>query len=117
MARGDRSAPAYRHVDLSQFSEDIRAEIIGDAEAGGREFGVVMVEVVHNGPAQTPIYGVYSHAEEQWAGAKAELGIEEASTDVDLTAEASEVASQQAEAMAAAENAELEKIGGGKKGK
>ncbi|TXH45945.1 MAG: hypothetical protein E6Q97_30580 [Desulfurellales bacterium] len=117
MARGDRSAPAYRHVDLSQFSDDIRAEIIGDAEAGGREFGIVMVEVVHNGPAQTPIYGVYNHAEEQWAQAKVELGIEEAATDVDLTAEAAETASQQAEAMAAAETAEIEKISGGKKGK
>lgn len=114
MSRKERSAAAYRHVDVSKIPEEARGEILADADAGGREFGLRVVEIAHNGPAQTPIYGVYKQDEETWLETKVDFGIEE-DGDVDMTAKAEAEAAEAAAKMKAAEDAELEKISGGKK--
>lgn len=104
MTRASRSAPAYRHVDISCIPDEHRDEILGDADGGGAEFGLQVVEIVHNGPAQAPIYGVYAHNEDRWAAAKNDFGFSEERPDVDLTA----VAEMQAGDVAARINAEEE---------
>lgn len=113
MARGDRSAAAYRHVDVTCIPQEHREEILNDAEAGGREFGLCVVEQAHNGPAITNIYGVYKgDAEAAWELTKEEFGFSEENPDVNLTAKAVDDASAAAEAARAAEEAELAKIAG-----
>lgn len=112
MARGDRSAPAYRHVDITCIPEEHREEILSDADAGGKDFGLVVVEIAHNGPAQTNIYGVYKHDEERWLEAQAELGFEETNPDVDLTDAATVAAAQAKAEQDAKDEAELNAIGG-----
>ena len=116
MARGSRSAAAYRHVDINCIPEELREEILSDADAGGKDFGLTVVEVAHNGPAQTNIYGVYAgEASDLWDAAKAEFGISEANPDADLTADAEAKAQADAEAAKAKEEADLAAIGKGKK--
>ena len=114
MARGSRSASAYRHVDTNCIPDEAREEILSDANAGGKDFGLQIVEIAHNGPAQTNIYGVYKHDEERWLEAQAAFGFEEANTEVDLTAEAEAKAQADAAAAKAKEEAELAAIGEGK---
>jgi len=81
MDRASRSKAAYSLVDLSDLPRDIRDELIADAGAGGGNYGLRVVEEVHNGPAIAPIYGYYHVDEERWTQAKKDLGI--GSTDVD----------------------------------
>lgn len=81
MARKERSKAAYFLVDLSELDADVRQELIEDAQAGGGEYGLRVVEMVYNGPAQSPIYGVYFVDQEKWNGAKDEFNI--GSADVD----------------------------------
>lgn len=114
MARGSRSAPAYRHVDISCIPEELREEILVDANAGGKDFGITVVEIAHNGPAQTNIYGVYKDAEELWLEAQVEYGFSETNPNVDLTAEAEAKAQAEADEIKAAEDAELAAVGKGK---
>jgi hypothetical protein len=115
MARGSRSAAAYRHVNISSIPVEAREEILSDADAGGKDFGLVVVEVAYNGPAQTNIYGVYAKDEDLWLSAQAEFGFEELNTDVDLTADAQAKAQADAEAAKAKEEADLAAIGKNKK--
>ena len=113
---GSRSVPAYRHVNVGCIAEDIRGEILEDAEAGGREYGLKVVEIAYNGPAQTNIYGVYTHDEDLWAAAKAELGIDEQiDPSLDMSSAAAAKAQVDAEAALAAEQAALAAVGNGKK--
>lgn len=77
MARGDRGKQAYRRVDISCIPDEALPEILSDVEAGGKEFGLQIVETVHNGPAVAPIYGVYNFDEERWAETQSEFGFEE----------------------------------------
>lgn len=113
MARGDRSKAAYRHIDLSVLPDEHRAEILSDADAGGREFGLQVVEVIHNGPAQAPIYGVYYHDEPLWDDAKKEFGIEEdGDVEKDLTDQAEHRAAEEAAAQRRREEKEIADITG-----
>lgn len=80
MARKERSKAAYFLVDLTELDAETRKELIEDAQAGGGEYGLQVVEIVHNGPAQSPIYGVYNFNQEKWDAAKEEFGI--SSSDV-----------------------------------
>ena len=115
MARGDRSAAAYRHVDISKLPLEAIAEILSDADAGGREFGLRVVEIIHNGPAQTPIYGVYKEDEDRWTEAKKEFSIDEdGDPNLDLTDDAARKAAEDAELARLKEEEELAKIGKGK---
>jgi hypothetical protein len=71
-----RSKAAYFLVDVSELPADIKAEVLEDANAGGGEFGLRIVEAIHNGPAQQMIYGVYyGPDEDKWNEAKKDLGI------------------------------------------
>ena len=117
MARGSRSAAAYRHVDINCIPEEHREEILGDADAGGKDFGLVVVEIVHNGPAQSNIYGVYTQDEERWLEAQADFGFEEANTAVDLTSDAQAKAEAAAEEARLREEAELAAVEDAKKNK
>lgn len=115
MARGDRSKAAYRHVDISKIPPEAIAEVLSDADAGGREFGLRVVEYIHNGPAQTPIYGVYKEDEDRWTEAKTEFGIEDdTDQNLDLTDDAARKAAEEAEFARLKEEEELAKIGKGK---
>jgi hypothetical protein len=70
------SAPAYTLIDISGLPKDVQRDIIDDANAGGGEYGVRVVEEMVNGGARAPIYGVYKGEEaERWAAAKKDLGI------------------------------------------
>lgn len=76
MARDPKkSKAAYVLVDLSDLPADIKQEVLEDALAGGGEYGVRVVEEVHNGPARAQIFGVYDHDADKWDEAKKELGI------------------------------------------
>lgn len=119
------SAAAYFLVDLSELSAETRQMIMEDAYAGGGDYGVTVVEEIHNGPARQPIFGVYfdtpetaleKQSERKWGETKATLGLSTA-TDAEadpeaLRAKADAVATASAEATQAAEDAELRRITG-----
>lgn len=70
------SKAAYYLVDLSELPLDIKREIILGAEAGGGDYGVRVVEEIHNGPARQNLYGVYYGPDDElWQKAKADFGI------------------------------------------
>lgn len=125
--RALRNKAAYTLVDLSELPEDIRAMILEDASAGGKEFGVRVVEETVNGPARAAIYGVYDHDVEAWNAAKEEFGIsgeeiddsevtagtlDDGSRESALRAAAQEQVNADAERIRVADEAELKKIVG-----
>jgi len=132
MARINKSKAAYFLVDLTLLSAEDAKLIIEDAAMGGGEFGVRVVEEVHNGPASQPIYGVYYDVvpgtgdETKWNAAKAEFGIsvdelgvekteeeqlaEMEAEEARLRAAAASDAEAEAERVRAAEEAELEAV-------
>lgn len=76
MARDpNKSKAAYTLVDLSDLPADVRKEVMEDALAGGGEYGVRVVEEVHNGAARAQIFGYYHTDQDKWEDAKKELGI------------------------------------------
>lgn len=124
MARTPSKA-AYYLVDISELPSDLKAEILEDAAAGGGEYGIRVVEEIHNGPARANIYGVYYGVDdEKWQAAKEELGISSSTVadeavqteDADPLKEAAlrqaaeEAALVEAEKVRVAEAAEVEKI-------
>lgn len=98
-----RSMAAYVIVNIAAFSEAAQAELIDDAAAGGKTYGLRVVEEYINGPARQPVYGVYKDDEELWNETKAQLGIEEEALDAEEPDEDAlrEAAQQQADADAA----------------
>lgn len=119
-----RSKAAYSLVDISDLPRDVRDAIIEDAQAGGGEYGVRVVEEMVNGPVRSPIYGVYDFDAEKWDAAKAELGIVatdipdnevQSETDVDeredaQRAAARESAQTEAARIREAEEAEVRRV-------
>lgn len=105
---------AYTLVDLSDLDIDLQKDIIEDANAGGGEYGIRVVEEVVNGGARAPIYGYYKEGPdaERWAAAKTELGISGSEiADGDVAGAAVAVVDPRREAAireAAAQNAEAE---------
>lgn len=105
MARNNsRGKAAYTLVDLSDLPADVRQEIMEDALAGGGEYGLRVVEEVHNGAARAQIFGYYrdvkkadgtfftrkndaggeveiGNDETKWNAAKAEFGITSSDED------------------------------------
>lgn len=71
------AAAAYTLVDLSDLDTDLQKDIIEDANAGGGEYGIRVVEESVNGGARAPIYGYYKDGPDakRWEDAKTELGI------------------------------------------
>ena len=120
------STAAYRVIDIESIPEEHREQIMDDANGGGGLFGLRVVEIAINGPAQFPIYGVYDVDDEKWGDAQEDFGFTEKTCDSDEDHEAREKriadeAAQKADAAAAAakakEDAELEAIGKGAKTK
>lgn len=74
---------AYTLVDLSELDEKTKNRLLEDANAGGGQYGVRVVEEVVNGGARAPIYGYYRDGPDadRWAKAKKDLGI--SADDVD----------------------------------
>jgi hypothetical protein len=114
------SEPAYRLVDLSILDPADRTEVIEDAVAGGADFGVKVVEINHNGPAQTNVYGVYvkgaegeKHSDlEKWEAFLEDVGVSEDAVDEETIRAASAAsADDQAAAAEQAEEAELARAG------
>lgn len=118
------SKAAYSLVDLGSLNSQFRREVVEDAEAGGGEFGVRVVEEAHNGPARSPIYGYYhdvlaadgvtvlSNDETKWNEAKAKFDVEEVDEDDDdveerLRRSAAEGADETAEKVRLAEDARV----------
>jgi len=76
--REKRGRAAYKIVDLSKLDKKIAAELIEDAQAGGVEYGLRVVETAINGASETPIYGVYyGDDEDKFADAEARLRVED----------------------------------------
>jgi hypothetical protein len=73
--KNERTAAAYTLVDLSDVDEKVRKDIIEDANAGGANYGVRVVEESVNGGARAPIYGVYDTGpdHDRWVEAKKDL--------------------------------------------
>lgn len=105
MARdATKSKAAYTLVDLSDLPADVRQEVMEDALAGGGEYGVRVVEEVHNGAARAQIFGYYHADQEKWDEAKKELGITGSEVeDGEVTGEAGEDPRAQAALRQAAE--------------
>lgn len=121
--------PAYFLVDIAKIPENIRAEVIEDAAFGGKDYGVQVVEIVHNGTAQSPIYGVYydvepahdgSHQgrddETRWNEFKAENGMDDDVDEEAVRESAAAVADEAAERQKAADDAALAAIDNGEGG-
>jgi hypothetical protein len=108
------SKAAYFLVDTNTIPAEHRAEIMDDVAMGGGEFGLRVVEEVHNGPARSQILGVYfGPDEEKWTAAKAEFGIADVETDeVALVEGAQEQTDNAAAAAQAAEEARVAAIVG-----
>lgn len=113
-SRAARGRPAYTLVDLSGLKPEVREELTIDASNGGGQFGLRIVEEVHNGPARSAIYGVYDHDKALWEEAKKEFGLTAETVDnnkvgaVEGTDPRTEAALRQAaeeQAMAEAERA------------
>lgn len=137
MGRRERqNAPAaYTLVDISELPDEIRDDIIEDANAGGGQYGIRVVEESVNGGARAPIYGYYRDGEdaERWTKAKKKFNLSAAEVDdgdvvgagVDITDPrreaairegAAQRAEQQADRIRAGEDAEVEAITGDKLG-
>ena len=110
MARGSKQA--YFHVDITEFPKDVRDTLVEDASMGGAQYGLRVVELIHNGPAQAPIYGVYYGDDEvKFKEGLAELAAEyNGDEEVDLTEDAERKAAEQAAAQLAAEEAAIAEI-------
>jgi hypothetical protein len=110
-----RNTAAYRLVDVSSIPSEHYDEVIEDASTGGGLYGLRIVEVVYNGPAQQPIYGVYKEDEEKWKEAQSDFGFTDPgkSDETKISQDASAKAAADAEAKRKAEEAELEEIGKG----
>lgn len=109
-----KSEPAYYLVDISALTPEQRAEVFEDAVTGGGDYGVEVVEIVHNGPSQTPLYGVYyGEKHELWVQTKEEWGIsdDDVLSEDELREAAEQRAADEAAAADAAEAAELAKAG------
>lgn len=78
-----RKSAAYTLVDLSDLDEQLRKDLIEDANAGGGQYGIRVVEESVNGGARAPIYGVYDDGPDadRWEQAKKDLGID--GTEID----------------------------------
>lgn len=76
-------AAAYTLVDLSDLDPKVQKQLLEDANAGGGQYGLRVVEEVINGGARAPIYGYYHSGPdaELWDTAKKDLGI--TASDVD----------------------------------
>lgn len=84
LSRNISTAAAYTLVDLGSLEDDeLRKDIIEDANAGGGNYGIRVVEEVVNGGARAPLYGYYRDGPDadKWNAAKKELGL--SATDVD----------------------------------
>lgn len=119
------SEAAYFVVNLNELEPSFRQQVLEDAEVGGMEFGVRVVEEIHNGPARSAIYGVYktvqdgdgkvlSDDEGKWNAAKAEYNVPD-SVDDDKAAEtaattAADAAAAEADRVREAEEAEQRRI-------
>ena len=105
MAR--RSKAAYRLIDIGEVPDTHRQELMEDIAMGGVEFGVREVEVIHNGPARQPIYGIYFGPDEaKWEAAQKEFGVEAPEGLSEEEAEAREEALRQQREKDAAEEAD-----------
>ena len=80
----ERSAAAYKLVDLSSLHKTTRKDILEDALAGGGLYGIRVVEEHVNGAARAPVYGVYNDGPDadKWATAKQELDIDGAAVEI-----------------------------------
>lgn len=124
-----QSQRAYTYVDISDLDDDLRKDIIEDANAGGGLYGIRVVEESIFGGARAPIYGVYNDGPDadRWADAKKQLDLSSSTIDdgdvapvsIEVTdprreAAIREAAAQRVEAEAAriraGEDAEIEAI-------
>lgn len=107
------SQAAYFLIDIMALEPRFRQEVMEDAETGGDEFGVKIVEEVHNGPARTAIYGVYKQVknkageviaddEGKWEKAKAAFNVPDGADDEDEEEKLRAAAATQTDAAAAA---------------
>lgn len=89
-----RSKAAYSYFDVGTLPEgELKQVILDDAATGGREYGLEIVEIVHNGPAAVPVYGVYNHNQEKWQAVLNELGLNgDVSDNPDLVEQAAKLA-------------------------
>lgn len=112
---------AYRFVDLKALEPLVRAEVTEDAQAGGGNYGLKVVEEAVDGPSRVPIYGVYfGDDEEKWREAQRRLQVRDGSlVDIDeeaedaLRAEASAGADAEAAAIRRKEEAAVTAVTGG----
>lgn len=99
LSRRRRSEPAYVLVDPSALPDELRDEILEDANAGGETYGLRVVEEMVVGGARAPLYGYYkdvkdpanpekllNDSETRWNNAKTELGISSAEVSDDEVA-------------------------------
>lgn len=111
------SGQAYYLIDLNELTPAQRAEVVEDAALGGGDFGVRVVEIIHNGPAQTSLYGVYYGADDDlWHATLEEFAadgggeLSEEQEDA-IRTRASALADADAAAQEKAEQAALAKAG------
>ena len=113
----NRSKAAYTLVDLSDLEDDLRKDIILDANEGGGTYGIRVVEESVNGGARAPIYGVYNEGPdaERWTEAKDKLGISGEEVDdgdvyagagIEVTDDRKAAALREGAALKAAQDAE-----------
>ena len=115
--RASRGAAAYRIIDIEELPDEVRDDIRADAEGGGGLYGLRVVEVAINGPAQFPIFGIYEDDEDLWEDAQSELGFTGPSSDSDKVTDATaRRAEEEADRVKRAEQDELDKIGKGVQG-
>lgn len=118
--RAARSSAAYSIINLAAFAESVHEELVEDAAAGGKIYGVRVVEEYINGPVRQVVYGVYHVDQELWEEAKAQLGIEEEALEAEepdeeaLRKEAEAKAADDADRLEKARTAQIEKVVGAK---
>ncbi len=105
------SKQAYFYVDVSKIPQEAREALVEDASMGGAQYGMRIVELIHNGPAQSPVYGVYyGEDEKKWALAQEELTFDSEEADDEVLAKASAAADAAAAAQNAADEARVSEV-------
>lgn len=106
-----KSVQAYSIVDISEFHDEAKQALLEDAEAGGKVYGLTVVEQYVNGPMRSSVYGYYDA--ELWEAGKKELGIDQGEEELDeeqLRKKAEEEAAAAAELAQRREEAALKAV-------
>lgn len=117
--RRELNKAAYVIVDIEALHPETKADIVADAAEGGHAYGLRVVEIAINGPAQAPIYGYYKDSpdEERWNEAKAELNLDDIEVEdaTGLREAAAKRSAEDADKQREKEEAELAEITGEEK--